>query len=310
MPYPNEHACRLREPGDFKPDSFRRTSRKHDGKTYDIISGKLKGEDTMTEQAYRYGKKTWSAAQARAHCEEHDGIEFEPAKESKGIEHRTFDLDQIVVERRADGQPPIIRGHAAVFNLLSESLGYGFRERIQPGAFTKTLQEADVRALFNHDSNLILGRTKSGTLRVTEDAVGLAFEIDPPDTSYANDLLVSIERGDVDQASFAFSTVKDEMSTEGEETIRTLVEVHLYDVSPVTFPAYPQTDVSVRALLESALAVLNDGGVLTEEQERALQALEPSRADAHSVADGGREPGGRPLAMLRRRLELAERRSK
>jgi len=229
-------------------------------------------------------------------------------KGRKGIEHRTFDLDQIEVERRADGQPPIIRGHAAVFNLLSESLGYGFRERIQPGAFTKTLQEADVRALFNHDSNLLLGRTKSGTLRVTEDAVGLAFEIDPPDTSYANDLLVSIERGDLDQASFAFSTVKDEMSTEGEETIRTLVEVQLYDVSPVTFPAYPQTDVSMRALLESALAALNDGGVLTEEQERALQTLEPSRADAHSGADSGCEPGGRPLALLRKRLELAERR--
>ncbi len=79
MPYPNEHACRLRDPGDFEEDSFRRSSRESDGKRYDVIMGRLTGEDTMTEQAYRYPKDVWTAAEARAHCTEHDGISFEPA---------------------------------------------------------------------------------------------------------------------------------------------------------------------------------------------------------------------------------------
>lgn len=80
-PYPNEHACRLRPPGDFQEGSFRRTERKHEGKTYSVIMGKLTGEDTMTEQAYRYPKDTWEAGEASAHCKDHDGS-FEAASES------------------------------------------------------------------------------------------------------------------------------------------------------------------------------------------------------------------------------------
>lgn len=79
MPYPNEHACRLRQPGDFEADSFRRTSRTSDGKKYSVIMGRLSGEDTLTEQAYRYDKDTWSMKDARAHCDAHDGISFIPA---------------------------------------------------------------------------------------------------------------------------------------------------------------------------------------------------------------------------------------
>jgi len=77
-PYPNEHACRLRDPGDFQDGSFRRTSRDHEGKSYDVIMGRLKGETTMTEQAYRYPKDTWDAPEARSHCSDHDGT-FEAA---------------------------------------------------------------------------------------------------------------------------------------------------------------------------------------------------------------------------------------
>ena len=85
-PYPNEHACRLREPGDFQDGSFRREEREHEGKKYAVIMGKLKGEDKMTEQAYRYPKDTWSVEAARKHCKDHDGKLFEPAaeKESQG----------------------------------------------------------------------------------------------------------------------------------------------------------------------------------------------------------------------------------
>ncbi len=86
MPYPNEHSCRLRDPDDFEEDSFRRTSRESDGKRYDVISGHLKGETTMTEQAYHYPKDIWSESEARAHCKEHDGILFEPASGEEDIE--------------------------------------------------------------------------------------------------------------------------------------------------------------------------------------------------------------------------------
>lgn len=80
-PYPSEHACRMKDPGGFQPDSFRRVSRNHDGKRYSVIMGKLKGETTMTEQAYRYPKTVWDTASARAHCKSHGGMTFEPASE-------------------------------------------------------------------------------------------------------------------------------------------------------------------------------------------------------------------------------------
>jgi HK97 family phage prohead protease len=84
-PYPAEHACRLKEPSEFQPDSFRRTSRESDGKRYDVIMGKLKGESSMTEQAYRYPRDVWSEAQAKAHCSDHEGITFEPAASESGL---------------------------------------------------------------------------------------------------------------------------------------------------------------------------------------------------------------------------------
>lgn len=81
-PYPHEHACRLRDPGDFQSDSFRRVTREHDGKTYGVIMGKLAGETTMTEQAYRYPTAGWSESSAKAHCQDHDG-RFEAAVEKR-----------------------------------------------------------------------------------------------------------------------------------------------------------------------------------------------------------------------------------
>jgi uncharacterized protein len=147
-------------------------------------------------------------------------------------------------------KPARIMGHAAVFEQLSEDLG-GFREKVQKGAFSKTLQEADVRALWNHDSNYVLGRNKAGTLRLVEDKEGLGVEIDPPETTWARDLLTSMDRGDVDQMSFGFRVVKEEWDdTDKANVVRTLTEVELFDVSPVTYPAYPQTSVSVKRHLE------------------------------------------------------------
>lgn len=151
--------------------------------------------------------------------------------------------------RQEDGKPTVIKGYAARFNSRSNNLG-GFVEDIQPGAFTEAAVRDDVRALFNHDSNLILGRTKSGTLTLREDETGLHYEINPPDTSAGRDLVESIRRGDIDGSSFAFSVEDDTWGkTEDGMPIRTLRKVALYDVSPVTFPAYPSSSVSVRSEL-------------------------------------------------------------
>lgn len=185
------------------------------------------------------------------------------------IERRTFPITEI--RASGDGEPEI-SGYAAVFNELSSNLG-GFYEKIQPGAFATTLQSADVRALWNHNADYPLGRTKAGTLTLSEDANGLRFAIIPPDTQYARDLLVSMRRGDVDQMSFGFRTIRDRWEQVGEQVVRTLLEVELFDVSPVTYPAYPTTSASVRSQLEQ----------FTHDSQAAAEASEKVNAQARNA---------------------------
>lgn len=147
--------------------------------------------------------------------------------------------------RQDSGEPLKIRGYAAVFNELSE--GLWFRERILPGAFNSSLKN-DVRALVGHDSTQILGRTKSKTLTLRADDKGLYVEIQPPDTALGHDTVESVKRGDLDQMSIGFYTVTDQWKTEDKEQVRELVDVDLFDVSVVAFPAYKQTSASVRSL--------------------------------------------------------------
>jgi len=147
----------------------------------------------------------------------------------------------------ADEQRKIV-GYAAVFNSFSEDLG-GFTERILPGAFSDSLKKQDVRALVDHDSRLILGRTTANTLTLAEDDQGLRATILPPwENSYAADLQRSIERGDISGMSFAFETLADDWAVENGKVIRTLRNIRLHEVSVVTFPAYPDTAVAVRHL--------------------------------------------------------------
>jgi len=169
-----------------------------------------------------------------------------PLKPAGDIERR-INVCNMEIRAAADGEPTRLVGYAAVFGELSDNLG-DFREKIAPGAFAKSLG-GDVRALFNHDPNLILGRTKAKTLSLREDQRGLLVEITPPDTQVARDLAESIRRGDVDQMSFGFRTKKDDWEEDAKgDIIRTLIEVDIFDVSPVTFPAYPTTEIAVRSL--------------------------------------------------------------
>jgi HK97 family phage prohead protease len=142
-----------------------------------------------------------------------------------------------------DGDSPKITGYAAVFNSPSEDMG--FIEQVDPHAFDNTLND-DVRALWNHDSSHVLGRTKSGTLRLSVDAKGLKYEIDPPDTQAARDLMTSMKRGDVDSSSFGFITNEDKWDYSTTPATRTLLSVSLFDVSPVTYPAYQSATSEAR----------------------------------------------------------------
>jgi HK97 family phage prohead protease len=179
-------------------------------------------------------------------------------------ELRSFPSD-LKVEKRADGRKNI-SGFAAVFDKESEDLG-GFVERIAPGAFREALKNSDCRCLFNHDQNLVLGRESANTLRLEEREKGLWMEIIPPDTSIARDLMKSIERGDISAQSFAFTVAEDEwknMDDQKKMTVRTITKIAaLYDVGPVTYPAYPQTSAALRSM-ERARGQNTDDGLLDD----------------------------------------------
>lgn len=197
-------------------------------------------------------------------------------KETGNIEHRIFKAQEL----RAAPDSRTIEGYAAVFNSESEDFGW-FVEEIAPGAFDDVLGN-DVRALFNHDNNLILARTTSKTLEISVDERGLKYKFEAPNTSVGNDLLESIRRGDVSQSSFGF-TVADakwedlEMMKDGKKwfkTKRTILKLErLYDVSPVTFPAYPDTDVALRSFEARKVEASNDKTTIAIEQDRLTRAL-------------------------------------
>jgi len=170
-------------------------------------------------------------------------------------------LSQANFEIRAEGDSkPKIVGYAAMFNKRSQNFGdddYQMYEIIEPGAFSNVLND-DVRALVNHEGGLqTLARTKSGTLKLTEDEIGLRFEFEAPDTQAGRDLVEILKRGDIDQASFAFQVNHDGQTWDETEengkpvVLRKITKVsRLLDVSPVTYPAYPDTLVQARSFDE------------------------------------------------------------
>ena len=179
--------------------------------------------------AYVERKPTLNVAHKFSALEKFDA---EVRKSSVIREEREFNLESASYE----GQT--IRGYAAVYNSDSEWMG-GFYEQIEKGAFDEVLDN-DVRAYLNHDENYLLGRVSSGTLRISSDERGLFYEVDLPNTTYANDLIELMKRGDINQSSFAFLIDRDRWEERNGKTYRIIEKVsRLLDVSPVAQPAYP-----------------------------------------------------------------------
>ena len=215
------------------------------------------------------------------------------------MERRTYEAELRVDVAGYGKKNPTIRGYAAKFNTLSQSMPIydegqqigTFREMLIPGCFATALATSDIRSLFNHDPNLIMGRNISGTLRLKEDEIGLYFENDPPETSYSKDLQISLQRGDVNQCSFGFNVSPggDEYKKDPEiangyiRSIRLISK--LYDASPVTYPAYLDTECAVRSIISNLKA---------EEEAVAKAAKEVEEAERRQQ-----------LYIKRKQLELA-----
>lgn len=184
---------------------------------------------------------------------------------------------QVKPEFRADPDAGTIEGYAAVFDTPTVLWGK-YEEVISRGAFREALKKSDVRALFNHDANYVLGRAPAGTLTLAEDETGLRMTIKVPETAWAKDLLISMKRGDISGASFGF--IVDEggstIAQQGERVRRTITKVgELLDVSVVTYPAYEASSAEARSLEEaakSACKIIEPDFSLVDARLRAARA--------------------------------------
>ena len=164
--------------------------------------------------------------------------------EMKKKEIRTFDITNLSTRDVTENNSRIVTGYAAVFNSRT-LLWEGLEEVISPGAFSKALSNSDVRCLFDHDWGKVLGRTKSGTLRLEEDERGLKFKVELPNTTDANNLIESMSRGDIDQCSFGFIPTEETWDYNTDPVLRTVNEVELFEVSIVSLPAYEDTEATL-----------------------------------------------------------------
>lgn len=152
--------------------------------------------------------------------------------------------------REVEGGLRTITGYAVKWEMKSVTMGYWrrFKEQFKRGAFTDSLTQDDQLALWSHDYSQVLGRTKNGTLRLFEDEIGLRFELDLADTTLGDDTYKTIKRGDVDGVSFGFQMVKEEWDeSDPDSVVRSVTKAKLVEISPVAFPAYPDSQVSARS---------------------------------------------------------------
>jgi len=182
------------------------------------------------------------------------------------ITNSMFDAE---IELRSDEDKKTLTGYAAKFDSLSVPL-FGFREKIRKGAFANSIKKNNIRSLWNHNTDLVLGSTKNKTLQLEEDDKGLRFELDLPDTQAGRDAAVSVSRKDVEGMSFSFEVKKEEWDeTKKDNVIRTLIEVDLKEVSPTAFPAYPKSSVVARSVKDDYEDYTEEKRSMEEKEQKA-----------------------------------------
>jgi len=234
------------------------------------------GDSNFSDRAQNWAQSKIDALDAEADSR---------SKMSKKIERRTFTVQDVEARQTEDGTMRL-RGYAAVFNDASVPLP--FKETIAPGAFRKTLSETpDVRLLINHEG-LPLARTKNGTLTLSEDERGLFMDAEIADTTEGRDLYKLVERGDVDQMSFAFRVIRQKWNE--DRSVRTLTEVSLADgdVSVVTYPAYPTTTVEAREALKNAMDAIKEGRALDGESTLVINSILEKVSESYDSLEEGK----------------------
>lgn len=217
------------------------------------------GDSNFSDRAQNWAQRKIDALNAEA----------DSRRKMKKIERRTYTVKDVQARSAEDGTMRLA-GYAAVFN--ESSVPLPFKESIAPGAFRKTLSETpDVRLLINHEG-LPLARSKNGTLKLNEDDRGLYFEAELADTTEARDIYKLVERGDVDQMSFAFRVIRQKWSEDRSRRVLTEVSLSDGDVSVVTYPAYPTTTVEAREQLKETLSAIKEGREVTGDSLVALKA--------------------------------------
>lgn len=269
MPYPNEHAARVVQPSEFIDGSFRR---KQIRQGIAIVVGKLKSDSgSMTTQAYRFNVRYFSAADSKQWLKDHDiqYISFEPATETeeKNIndpdeiriqnelkEEFRYITDKEYIQRVAydsdENKQVFVEGMGIVYNSKTE-IYPGIFESILPGAFSESLSSfRTVKSFINHKPSEILSTTRSEpALEILDGENFLEFSAPIPPTTYGKDLIINLERGNIKGASFSFSISEngDHYKKLPDGSLhRTIVEAEIYEVGPVTNPAYEQTEVNLR----------------------------------------------------------------
>jgi uncharacterized protein len=217
----------------------------------------------------------------------------------RAMERRFLEIGD--VELRAEGDGLTLEGYAAVFG-QEAVIWDAWREEVAPGAYAKTIQENDIRALFNHDENIVLGRNRAGTLKLAEDERGLKATITAPDNEWGRPVVDAVKRGDVTGMSVLFKVIKHEWTRapEGSKELpkRTIKEARLYDAGPVTFPAFVATTIAARSQ-DSELEELED--VLAE-----ARRIERCVAHGMGLTRADREVLERAVAMLQERMAPIE----
>jgi uncharacterized protein len=265
MPIPGNFSCSVASGEGFDSKTFRTIERDHEGKRYLVTVGKRKGSDSMEEVMYRYSPDDgWDEKTVKAHCKDHDGKYEPPAKDGEQkpegqrseclpcrVEQRCLSITDS--ELRAEPEARTITGYASVFYAegvpgTQFQLGPKMYERIMPSAFQRMIDGGtDVIATFNHDRNLLLGRRSAGTLSVVVDSRGLKYVITPPDTQIARDVIANVRVGNLTGSSFSFLPEEQKWKEERGLVIREIHDAHVFDLGPVSIPAYANSSVSMRS---------------------------------------------------------------